>query len=274
VNRQHIPLSIIQVTTADWKIPNFNRFFLPQIYTDYGKPLNSLLKSARCNTSALKEARKVLPNVQSPPGRKRFVLVHYEHEGITPEEVLRSFKDACIRPATLEDMLALTSQYLASRGDTTVIALGSSNIRFPELSHESRNRLYRLFITRKMHARWQKNVEVFPLMDWGNTYSHLRLTKGVGGWKSGVTFLGVVEDREFDIRLVDLKISTAEYLALPKWDRYPDIEHAPLGTRYVTESGYICRVVKGSEMFIKQRDPGMPTPKIGLRYYRPVFTDI
>lgn len=247
----------------------------PQIYTDHRDSLDSLLTSAHCQTGAWEDACKVQSNVQSHPGRKRFVLVHYEREGIRSDEVRRSFEDAGIRPATLEEMLALAAQYLVSRGDTTVIALGSSNIQSPELSYASRGFWYRLLITRKMHARWQRDIEVFPSMNWRNTHSHLRLKNGRSGWKSECVFLGVVQNRDFNTRLVDLKISTTDYLALPKHDFYPNLEHVRLGTRYIAESGYICEVVRDDQVFPKQHQKAMTSiPRIGLRHYRPVFTDI
>lgn len=274
MKKQNTPLPIIQVLTKNRKIPVFNRFDISWVHTDHRDPLDSLLASAQCQTGAWENACKVYPCVQSHPGRKRFALFHYEPEGITRDEVLRSFEDAHIRPATLGEMLAVTAQYLTSRGNTTVIALGSSNIQTPELSYSSQSLLYRLFITRKTHTRWQRSVEVFPSLNWRNSYSHLHLTKGIGGWKSECLFLGVVLNRDFDTRLVDLKISTDEYHDLPKYDTYPNLEYAPLGSRYVAESGYICEVVHGSEMFTSQWGAGTSVPKIGLRYYRPVFTDV
>lgn len=271
----HIPLAIIQVSTEDRKIPEFNRFWCPQIYTDHRNPLDSLLTSAHCQTGAWESACKVRPNVQSSPGRKRFVLVHYEREGIRSDEVRRSFEDAGIRPATLEEMLALTAQYLASRGDATVIALGSSNIQSPELSYASQDFWYRLLITRKMHARWQRDIEVFPSMNWRNTHSHLRLTNGRSGWKSECVFLGVVQNRDFNTRLTDLKISTVGYLNLPDHSFYTDPGQVELGSKYVAKSGCVCEFVDSNHIIPKQYPNAQTSnPRVGLRHYRPVFTDI
>lgn len=274
MKKQNIPLPIIQVSTTDRKISPFNRFFCPWTHTDHRDPLDSLLKSAHCQTAAWENACNVYPNVQSHPGYKRFVLVHYEPEGITGDEVLHSFEEVAIRPATLREVLAVTAQHLKSCGNTTVIALGSSNIQSSKLSYASQGSLYRLFNTRRMHTQWLKRIEAFPLVEWRHSYSHLRLTKGVGGWKSECVFLGVVLNREFDTRLVDMKISTVEYLALPKHDFYGNLEHVALGSKYVAESGHVCEVVRGAEMFAKQWGAGLSFPKIGLRHYRPVFTDI
>ncbi|MBP6974991.1 MAG: hypothetical protein KBB54_03565 [Candidatus Pacebacteria bacterium] len=276
MNTPHIPLPIIEVPTTDPKIPVFNRFYLPRIKTDHRTPLDSLLASAKCQTGAWENACKLYSNVPDHPGYKRFILVRYEPDGIDREEVLRSFEDGDIRPATLKEMLAVTTQHLESYGISRVIALGSSNINSPELSRSSQGLLYRLCNTRKMHLRWLKSIETFPLMDWRKEYSHLHLTEGVGGWKSRCVFLGVVLNREFDTRLVDMKISIADYRALPRHDFYPNLEHAAMGSRYVAESGYICKVVRNDEIFPKQFGQRLiPLPKnIGLQYYRPVFTDI
>lgn len=215
------------------------------------------------------------PNVQNHPGRKRFVLVQYEPEGITAEEAIRSLWNGYIRPATLQEMLAVTGQHLAMFERATIIALGSSNIKSPELAFASQSCWYRAFTSQKRHLRWQKTVEVFPSLRWAGDNSHLHLTKGAGGWKSENLYLGVVREREFDQDLVDMKISVQNYLELPDHNFYPNLEHAPLEAMYVAESGYICEVVRGSQMFKKQQTHSRtPTPKIGLRCYRPVFTDI
>jgi hypothetical protein len=213
--------------------------------------------------------------VDESPGFKRFALFHFNTVGVTSDMVKDSFSRAYIRPATLKEMLVVTGHHLKDYGEATVIALGSSNIQSPELSYSSMSLLYRLFILRRSHLKWLKSVETFPLMDWRNQDSHLRPTKGAGGWKSNCVFLGVVKNREFDLKLLDMKITVEKYLSLPHWNTLPDdfMSKGEIGTLFVYSDGTIRKLVKGSDINANQFGAGCLSgvPERGFVHYRPIF---
>jgi hypothetical protein len=274
----HIPLPVIQVPIGDCMIPTFDRFgLIPRIYTDPATPLTSLIHPALCRTSPRETSCfEFRSNVPDDPGFKRFALFHFNIVGVTSEMVKDSFSRAYIRPATLKEMLMVTSHHLKDYGEATVIALGSSNIQSPELSYSSMARLYRLFTSRRRHLKWLKSIETFPLMDWRNRDSHLRPTKGVGGWKSNYVFLGVVKNREFDLKLLDMKITVEKYLSLPRWNTLSGdfMSKGEIGTLFVYSDGTIRKLVKSEDMDVQQLGScifaGTPYGR-GLIHYRPIF---
>lgn len=259
-------------------IPAFDRFHLPRIKTDPDTPFTSLVPCALCRTSSREASRLNLrSNVDDSPGFKRFALFHFNTIGITSGMVIDSLERAFIRPATFKEMLVVTSHHLKDYGEATVIALGSSNIQSPELSYSSMSLLYRLFTPRRIHLKWLKSIETFPMMDWRNQSSHLCLTKGAGGWRSNCVFLGVVKNREFDLKLLDMKITVEKYLSLPRWNTLSSdfMSKGEIGTLFVYSDGTIRKLVKSEDVDVRQFDSDILTGRSpcerSLIHYRPIF---